>query len=446
MNRSIPAALALLLFSSPTSHASTSALSVTLGQSAAELYGPWKFRIGDDPRWSNSKLDDSGWDNMDLTPPPGATDGDVGLSGFAPGWSAKGYPGYHGFAWYRIHLNVTPPAKGTLALLGPWAVDSAYQIYANGTLLGGVGGFSGATPEAYSYHYPSYFTLPPGMAHGGPLVLAVRVWAGPWVSGLQAAGGIHIAPVIGERKAITAEYRLQWLKIFEGYVVDAVPGLLFALMAVMVACLLPFDRGDPAYSWMIVALLLSAIQRGNQAFLFWFEVESIRNFVYIILVLVGPLSFAAWTMAWSAWLKVDRPAWLPKAVIALTAVLMISEVLRYPWLFASEYPPWLALVAQRLIVCIHLAFLLLLITIICQGVRRKGVEALYSIPAILALGAVLFPGELVAVHVAGIWFPWGVGLSLSECASVVFDVFLFPLLVRRLWSCAAPFRNRINEL
>jgi hypothetical protein len=40
------------------------------------------------------------------------------------------------------------------------------------------------------------------------------------------------------------------------------------------------------------------------------------------------------------------------------------------------------------------------------------------------------------VHVPGIWFPWGVGLSLSERASVVFDVPLFILLVRRLWSYA----------
>jgi hypothetical protein len=34
--------------------------------------------------------DDSGWETMDLTAPPGAHDDDVGLSGFIPGWTAKG--------------------------------------------------------------------------------------------------------------------------------------------------------------------------------------------------------------------------------------------------------------------------------------------------------------------------------------------------------------------
>jgi hypothetical protein len=32
--------------------------------------------------------------------------------------------------------------------------------------------------------------------------------------------------------------------------------------------------------------------------------------------------------------------------------------------------------------------------------------------------------ELNAAHVPGIWFPWGVGISLSECACVAFDALL----------------------
>lgn len=445
MNRSMIAALALLVLWAPTTHASTSALAVTLGQPTVKLYGPWKFHTGDDLRWSNPQFDDSSWRDMDLTPPYGATDGDVGLSGFAPGWSEKGYPGYHGFAWYRIHLDVAQRAKGPLALLGPWAVDSAYQIYANGTLLGGVGDFSGATPDAYSYHYPRYFSLPPDIVRGGPMVLAVRVWAGPWVSGLQGAGGVHIAPMIGVQGAIAAQYRLQWLKIFEGYAVDAVPGLLFVLMAVMVACLLPFDRAERAYPWMIGALLLSAVARGNQAFLFWLEVESYRDFVYMIVVLVRPMSLAAWIMAWRAWFKVERPAWLPQAVLVLTPLLMVCEVVHNPWLFASEYPRWLVPLAQHLITSVRLGFLVLLIVVVYRGVLQKGGEALYVIPALLVLGAILFPPELHAMHVPEIWFPWGVGLALSECASVVFDVFLSYVLMRRLWTYAALLRKGVNE-
>jgi hypothetical protein len=74
------------------------------------------------------------------------------------------------------------------------------------------------------------------------------------------------------------------------------------------------------------------------------------------------------------------------------------------------------------------------VLIVYQGLRHGGREGWYAMPAILAIGVVLFPSELVVLHVPGIWFPWGVGVSLSECASVVFAVLLFILLIRRLWS------------
>src|SRR5262249_10652505 len=265
---------------------------------------------------------DSSWEDMDLSAPPGANDGDVGITPYTAGWGAKGHPDYHGYAWYRLRFTVDAPAGGTIALLGPWAVDSAYQVYANGTLLGGVGDFSGATPVAYGTHYPEFFTLPPAMANAGPLVLAIRVWSGTWTG--ADGGGIHVAPVVGEREAVFARYRLQWLKIFEGYVVDALPALLFALMALLVLCLRPFERGARASGWLAVALLLSGIQRGNQSFFFWWQIETIKEYVYVITVLVGSLGLGAWVMAWRAWFKLERPLWLPRAVAALVLALIVA--------------------------------------------------------------------------------------------------------------------------
>lgn len=157
----------LLALPSPAVAADHQAIPIVLGESTVALNGPWKFHGGDDSRWADPAFDDSGWESVDLTPSPGANDGDVGLSGYVPGWSAKGHPGYHGYAWYRIHLTVTPPAGKTLALLGPWAVDSVYQVYGNGTLLGGVGDFKGPTPVAHGSHYPRLLAFPPASASGG---------------------------------------------------------------------------------------------------------------------------------------------------------------------------------------------------------------------------------------------------------------------------------------
>lgn len=407
-----------------------------LGRSMLPLDGPWKFHTGDDPHWADPGFDDSSWEDVDLSAAPDANDGDVGIGPYTPGWNSKGHPGYQGYAWYRIHVTVTPPPGETLTLLGPWAVDSAYQIYANGALLGGIGDFSSATPTAYGYHYPSQFTLPSRMASGGPLVIAIRVWAGAWVAGDPQGGGIHIAPVIGDQDAIGAQYRLEWLKIFEGYAVDVVPALLFFLMAIMALCLVPMARGDRSYLWLTAALVLSGIQRGNQAFFFWWQIETVQDFVVIIAAVAASISLGAWMMAWYRWFGLDRPAWLPKLVAVLTCVLMLALLLSRPWLFHAVYPHPMAVAVHYLVLWTRLAFLLVFASTICLGIRAQGREGWYALPAALAIGAVLFSSELSAVHVPGIWFPYGVGLSLSEIMSMMFDVLLFGLLMRRLWSHA----------
>lgn len=46
---------------------------ITLGQSVVPLYGPWKFHIGDDPRWADPSFDDSQWETVDLIPTPQTT-------------------------------------------------------------------------------------------------------------------------------------------------------------------------------------------------------------------------------------------------------------------------------------------------------------------------------------------------------------------------------------
>ena len=61
-----------------------------------QLNGPWKFHVGDNAKWAAPDFDDSNWETVDLTPPAGAHDSDVGLSGYVPGWAARGHPGYTG--------------------------------------------------------------------------------------------------------------------------------------------------------------------------------------------------------------------------------------------------------------------------------------------------------------------------------------------------------------
>src|ERR1700753_43684 len=81
-------------------------LEATLGDGTVELSGLWKFHVGDDMAWARPDFDDSSWGTIDLTPPAGSANPELGTSGYIPGWTANGYEKYSGFAWYRLKVNV----------------------------------------------------------------------------------------------------------------------------------------------------------------------------------------------------------------------------------------------------------------------------------------------------------------------------------------------------
>jgi hypothetical protein len=423
--------------------AGTTQIHIAIGQASMPLNGPWKFHTGDNLRWSDPDFDDSTWENVNLTAPPGARDNDVGLPGYVSGWGARGHAGYYGYAWYRLHLSVSLPAGETLALAGPFAVDSAYQLYANGRLLGGVGDFSGSTPTAYSHHRPALFTLPPEMTGGGDIVLAVRVWRGSFARAPDA-GGIHIAPIIGASKAVTDQYRLQWLLLFEGYVVDAIEGLIFVLLALMALSIMPFDRSDWAYVWLAAALLLIAIHRGNQAIMFLGHFETIHDFEFFIIVLAIPLYMGTWIIAWREWFKLRNLIWLPRVVAGLTLTYVLAAFLGRSW-FRGVFPEIMFTSLHYVINTVRYALLFLYLLVTYQGVRHTGREGWYTLPAVLVLGVGLYGQEIFYLGTPGIWFPFGIGLSLSECAYAVFEPLLAGLLLRRLWSCAQASHLALEE-
>jgi hypothetical protein len=261
-------AVALIALTSIHGVAATPPVPITLGRSILDLNGPWKFHTGDDATWADPNFDDSTWESVDLTAPPGAHDNDVGLTGYVPGWGAKGHRGYSGYAWYRLRMAVAAPAQQALALSGPPAVDSAYQVFVNGQLLGGFGRFTGQTPTVFSIQ-PRVFAIPRSLLGGeqsNSALIAFRVWMGPWDLADESAGGIHIAPALGEASSIHARYQMQWLQTLQGYIVEVVEAVAFLLLAAMAWTLMAFDRSKLAYQWLCTALGLTALYRANQVF------------------------------------------------------------------------------------------------------------------------------------------------------------------------------------
>ena len=148
------------------------------------LDGSWRFHTGDDPHWARADADDSGWETMDMTAPPGSHDGDVGLPDYVGGWMAHGHPGYHGYAWYRRTVAV-PDGSAAWDILGPTLVEDGYELYWNGQLLGGSGRL-GPEPRLVGTR-PLRFALPAGAA-GASGMLAIRTYMLP-SSGASADGG-----------------------------------------------------------------------------------------------------------------------------------------------------------------------------------------------------------------------------------------------------------------
>ncbi len=427
---------------------------IALGRSIVTLAGPWKFRIGDDPRWADPGFDDSGWETVDLAAAPGAHDADVGLTGYVPGWMARGHAGYYGYAWYRLRVSVTGPPGDRLAIAGPLYVDSAYQLFLDGRLLGGVGDFSGSEPLVFSRR-PQMFPLPHPDGERS-VVIAIRTWMGRGTAGGSDAGGIHIAPALGEEGAVAALEEHRWLEIFEGYVVDAVEPLALLLLALMAwsvarvrlaqarvdspagarADSRPDSRTESVkYRWLILALVLTAAVRANQPFFFWTHLENLWTFDVVRSLVLTPLGMGAWMMAWHSWFGLRRPQWLPIFVFALTGVYLAAQLLTRPW-SAPHLPHALVTGSLAVATWVRWVFALVLGLILVLGIRQRANQDapdrwLAGI-AILLVAAALFAQELSVLGVQGIWFPFGVGVSRTQYVLAALIPPLFVLLLRRL--------------
>jgi hypothetical protein len=329
---------------------------------------------------------------------------------------------------------IDAPSNEKLALAGPPDVDDAYQLFIDGQLQGSAGDFTHATPIILSIQ-PRKFPLPettPAAGNPRDVAIAFRVWMSPdSLAGSTDAGGIHIAPTLGTASAIDASYQIQWLETFRGYVVDAIEPIAFVLLAILACALIPFRREDPAYGWLAVALLTTAIVRANQAFFFWTQFESLQTFALVKEVIFLPLGLATWTMTWRYWFEVRNPRWIPRAVAALCATYIAAQFIL--WLAAPHTNSAVTTISAFT----RVAFASLLFFIIFSGAKKIGPSAWPDVLAALLISTGLFAQELSALHIQGIWFPFHTGVSRTQFAYAAFAMLLFALLLRRLRHFAA---------
>jgi serine phosphatase RsbU (regulator of sigma subunit) len=407
---------------------------VTLGQSVIALTGPWKFHIGDDPRWADPNYNDSQWETVNFTPKSGSFDPVTGWAGYVPGWTAKGHPGYWGYAWYRIRVQVDNRPGETLALTFTANVDDAYQSFANGTLLGSFGKFPahGRSPVTY-YSQPMMFQLPQAQAVGPEvMVLALRVWMEP--NTLQAApdaGGFHNAPLLGDASAIEAGYQVAWMRLVRTYSFRGIEAVMAFLLAVLACSLILFDRSDPVYRWLAYVFLFAAVNAAVACLGSWSQVESIATATVATDIVLRPLMLGGWVMVWWAWFRLRRPAWMPRAIAVLTLLYILTGALGAD-IFFTVIPHPVGAAFHLASVGIRILFLLPLVLIVIEGVSEQGREGWLALPAVVLVGIAQFQNELLVLHVRTDWFPFGMQVTISEVANLVLVVVIFVLLIRRM--------------
>lgn len=372
------------------------------------LAGPWRFRVGDDPRWADPHANDRDWETIDLTPAPGSHDGDVGLPDYVGGWMAHGHPGYRGYAWYRRVVEV-PADPASWDILGPTLVDHGYELYWNGRLLGGSGRI-GAVPRVVGTR-PLRFALPASSA-GTRAVLAIRAFMLPGSDPSTDGGGLHSAPILAPRPVGDALHHAQWERTVAGYVVDFVePVAMLALIALAYR-----SRRNLAgfVLFVSIALAFMATRRLNNAIVAWTDLQDLRTYSWLASWMWVP-AVAAWAMAWNRWSL--RP-WRSVDVLAvvLAVVGMIAALRHSAGVTHGVRLAWIVLFA-----------------IVGVRIARSGTMRGLALATLASIVVGLFGGELLdPLGVPGIWFPFGIGVSRTQYIYALVIPLFAMLLVRSM--------------
>jgi len=421
--------------------APASTTQIRFGQAMIPLTGPWKFHTGDDMRWADPSFDDASWGTMDLT--PNAVNPNTGLSGFAPGWTARGYAGYSGFAWYRLRVDVvqenaqgnTQGASEALAISMPALFDDAYQVYVDGRLAGEFGRFSkeGAT---FSTSLPREFPLPKTIHPEGPLTIAIRMWMDASTAAVQQeAGGLHEPPVLGQASTIRALERLHW------YTVDQQNSSNFLEIGIqLLAILVVFglywlDRGELAYLWLGLICIISLIFVSLIVVASYTTWVSSRSLLLPLLAGVLPqVQIGLWLMFWGYWFGLKRTVWLKwvyRCTWAIVVLVAIATAMQWPPLSSLAVAPhiitWLSPLADVMTVL----FGALMFWIAYLGIRKNGPEGWVALPAAVLTALTANTPLLQKLHVRTNYYPFGVFLPFARIATLGSLGIITVLMVRR---------------
>ncbi len=216
-----------------------------------QLDGPWRFQIGDDPRWADPNFDDSSWPTATL----GKTLAD------------QGFESYAGYGWYRLRVQAQqfhlggPEGNSPVHLLVTSHSVGQLAVYINGAEVGHT---CGMTDKPSMYESPPFEVTIPQDVKGDTIVLAIRSWAAPGVPithGLleRIEAGTH--DDIADR--LTLAVARKW---YQQIIAELVLSFLFLGVAVLGAILYMAQRHHSEYLWLALMCLAVAVTGAIELF------------------------------------------------------------------------------------------------------------------------------------------------------------------------------------
>lgn len=210
------------------------------------LDGPWRFQMGDDPRYSDPAFDDSSWIKMVL----GQT------------LNEQGIDTYSGYAWYRLRLS--PQQMMQLGRLQDNApvnlLLTSYSIGQLDVFVDGVevGHTRGMKDSPTMYQSPPLVARMPATA--GAHVIAIRTWAGP---SIPIKHGLLDKVELGSQADIADRLALAMGKQWDEHLLAGlVLSFLFLCVAALGATLYLAQRHHPEYLWLALMCLSVAVVGG----------------------------------------------------------------------------------------------------------------------------------------------------------------------------------------
>jgi signal transduction histidine kinase len=308
------AALAFLCLAPPPAAAQTVAVASLDRPTSLEV--PWRFHVGDDPAWARPEFDDSGWTSIPMGRP----------------WALLGQVSRTDYAWYRLELRLPPDSPAEDRRLGVrlGRFISAYELYAGGRLLGGVGSLPPRPRQDYDRE--RIFAVPASAVGADRrLLLALRVWRDPglpWpVSGPD--GGTfqagHVEDLVRRQLAQDLPY--------------LVLGSIFIVAALYHVWLYRRRTERVEYLWFSLLALDSALYivvRTQWKYLLTDRFVPLKELEYFVLYLIPPLTLQF------LWTALDRPVprWLRAYQLSHLALALLVALTPGLWLNLWTVRPW----------------------------------------------------------------------------------------------------------